>query len=650
MRGRAAEPILWLTGLFILSVLAVLDLTSGSVKVGWSDLVAFVGRPTTLAQVILETVRFPRLVAAVLVGAALAMAGTVMQTTLRNPLAAPDIVAVTSGAQFALVLATLVLPFYVPPLAATIVGGALGALICITVAGGIRTTPIHLALAGVAVSLCFTALSSAIILVEDDRASGMVLWSAGLLDQTGWLKIATASPAIIGAAAALALMTRTLDLFALGDNAAKSLGLTRGVTVGGIAASIVLSAAAVTLAGPIGFVGLAVPNLLRTFGVVRHVRLLPLAGLWGANAVLSADVIVQLLSRSGSIIPTGAAIACMAAPAMFFALRFAATRQDGVARTAASSWRLSAFQLAALLIGLSVLTLPAALIFGGDATPSLQDALANLDIRLPRMIIALGAGALLAAAGVVLQAASRNPLCGPETLGISQGAGLFSLVALLAGLEPGSLGFQLSAISGAFTALAAILFFGTRPSPQRLILAGVAVAATFSAASTFIVVSARLQTAQALSWMAGSTHGRGNADVLAMLPWLACLCMIAWMARRHLDTLCLGDDTSHSLGMPTSTARMIAATLACFCTAIAVSAIGPVAFIGLLAPHAARFLAGARHGRLLPVSMTLGAFLLAAADVVGRTILAPNEIPAGIVTALLGAPLFVLVWRRRLAG
>ncbi|MFK0334737.1 iron ABC transporter permease [Rhizobium sp. NPDC090275] len=633
-----------------LVVLAVLDLTSGSVRVGWSDLVAFASRPATLAQVILETVRLPRLVAAILVGAALAMAGTVMQTTLRNPLAAPDIVAVTSGAQFALVMSTLVLPFYAPPLAATIVGGVLGALICIAVAGGIRTTPIHLALAGVAVSLCFTALSSAIILVEDDRASGIVLWSAGLLDQTGWLKIATAGPAIIGAAAALALMTRTLDLFALGDNAAKSLGLTRGVTVGGIAASIVLSAAAVTLAGPIGFVGLAVPNLLRTYGVVRHARLLPLAGLWGANAVLSADVIVQLLSRSGSVIPTGAAIACMAAPAMFFALRFAATRKDVSARAAAPSWRLSAFQLAALLIGLLLLTLPPALIFGGDATPSVHDVIANLDIRLPRLIIALGAGALLAGAGVVLQAASRNPLCGPETLGLSQGAALFSLVALLAGFEPGGLGFQLSAISGAFAALTAILFFGTRPSPQRLILAGVAVAASFSAASTIIVVSARLQTAQALSWMAGSTHGRGYADVLAMLPWLACLCVIAWTARRHLDTLCLGDDTSRSLGMQTSTTRMIAAVLACLCTAIAVSAIGPVAFIGLLAPHAARFLAGARHGRLLPVSMTLGALLLAAADTVGRTILAPNEIPAGIVTALLGAPLFVLVWRRRLAG
>jgi iron complex transport system permease protein len=640
---------LWLTGLFFFSALAVLDLTSGSAKVGWGDLLAFAGRPTTLAQVILETVRVPRLVAAVLVGSALAVAGTIMQTTLRNPLAAPDIVAVTSGAQFALVISTLVLPFYVPALAATIVGGALGALICIAVAGGLRTTPIHLALAGVAVSLCFAALSSAIILVEDDRASGIVLWSAGLLDQTGWLKIVTAGPAIGGAMAALALMVRALDLFALGDNAAKSLGLTRGVAVGGIAAAIVLSAAAVTLAGPIGFVGLAVPNLLRTYGVVRHARLLPLAGLWGANAVLSADVIVQLLSRSGSIIPTGAAIACMAAPAMFFALRFAATRQDSAARAAAPSWRLSTVQLAALLIGLSALTMTPALIFGGDATRSLQDAIDNLDIRLPRLIIALGAGVLLAAAGVVLQAASRNPLCGPETLGLSQGAALFSLVGLLAGLEPGTLGFQLSAISGAFAALAAILLFGARPSPQRLILAGVAVAATFSAGSTIIVVSARLQTAQALSWMAGSTHGRGYADVLAMLPWLACLSAIACAARRHLDTLCLGEDTSRSLGMQTSTVRLIAAVLACLCTAIAVSAIGPVAFIGLLAPHAARFLAGARHGRLLPVSMTLGALLLAAADVVGRTVLAPNEIPAGIVTALLGAPLFVLVWRRRLA-
>ncbi|WP_245424736.1 iron ABC transporter permease [Shinella zoogloeoides] len=650
MSGAVSGNGLWLTGLFLLLVLAVLDLRLGSSLIGWSDVLTFPQRPATLPQAILETVRAPRVAAAMLIGAALAVAGAVMQTTLRNPLAAPDILSVTSGAHLALVIATLLLPFQMPSLAATVLGGMAGAAACLTLGGGFRAPPVRLALAGVAISLSFSALASAIVLMADERASGLVLWSSGILDQTGWQKVATAGPAILAALALLLGTTRALDLLALGDDAARSLGMTRVTTLLGLAASVVLSGAAVALAGPVGFVGLAVPNLLRALGLIRHRCLLPLSALWGANVVLLADVTVQLLSTSGTVLPTGTVIACFGAPAMLVVLRVARTGAERRHRDPGLSKRLGGLSLAGGIAIAVPAILLAGLAFGDGLSLSPGEVLANLDLRAPRLLIALGAGAFLAAAGVLLQAVTRNPLCGPETVGLTQGAALFSLLALLAGLAPGSLPFQMVTAGGAFAALLLVLPFGLRRSPEKLVLAGVATAASLGAAGTLVVVEARLQTAEALSWLAGSTHGRGYEDALMLMPWLALLLFAAVAAARHLDTLALGDETARALGLASKGMRIVTIACAGLCVSVAVSSMGAVGFIGLLAPHAARLLTGPRHARLLPVAMILGALLLAMADIVGRSLIAPNELPAGLITALIGAPLFTLLLRPRSNG
>ncbi len=316
------------SGLVLLIALSILALMQGGSLVAWSDIVAAPSRPQTLAQAIIETIRAPRLSAAILVGMCLAVAGAVMQTVLRNPLAAPDILAVTTGAQLALVIATLLLPFYVPGLAATVFGGVLGGLACLSLGGGLRAPPVRLALAGIAVSLAFAAISSAIVLMADDRASGIVLWSAGILDQTGWTKVATVGPTVAIGLFIVGMMARSFDLLGLGEESAKGLGLTRTVTVLALCASVVLAGSAVTLGGPIGFVGLAVPNLIRGIGVTRHRHVIPLSALWGAVVVLLADVAAQWLSAEGSSIPTGAIVACLGAPGMLILLRFARIGQE----------------------------------------------------------------------------------------------------------------------------------------------------------------------------------------------------------------------------------------------------------------------------------------------------------------------------------
>ena len=634
-------------GPVLLIGLSLLALKQGGSLVAWGDIVAAPSRPETLAQAIIETVRAPRLSAAILAGICLAVAGAVMQTVLRNPLAAPDILAVTTGAQLALVIATLLLPFYVPSLPATVVGGIFGGLFCLTLGGGLRAPPVRLALAGIAVSLSFAAISSAIVLMADDRASGIVLWSAGILDQTGWAKVATVGPAVFAGLFVVGLMAPSLDLLGLGEDSAKGLGMTRAVTLLALGVSVVLAGSAVTLGGPIGFVGLAVPNLLRGIGITRHRHVIPLSAIWGAVAVLIADVTAQWLSAEGSSIPTGAIVACLGAPAMLVLLRFARIGQEQRPRALSISSRLPAGLLVAVLLVASAVAVASALAVGDGVARTVPELVDVFDLRAPRLLVAMGAGMLLAGAGVFLQAATRNPLCGPETLGLAQGAALFSLVALLGGWMPGSLGFQLVAAGGSFAALFCLFAFGVHRTPERLVLYGIALAASLGACGTIVVVEARLQTTQALSWLAGSTHARGMDDAVALLPWLLVLLVAAVSFCSRLDVLVLGDDTARSLGLSTSRTRLAAAACAAAFVAGAVSSVGAIGFVGLLAPHAGRLLAGPKHARLLPVSIVLGAILVVVADMVGRSVIAPRELPAGIVTALVGAPVFALLLHHR---
>lgn len=647
-QGRVSARMPLMVGLSLLILLAVLEILNGGTLVGWNDLLAFPTRPNTLAQAIIETVRLPRIAAAVLVGAGLAVAGAIMQTALRNPLAAPDILAVTSGAQLALVVATLLLPFAIPSLAATAIGGLAGSALCLAIGGGLRAPPIRLALSGVAVALALGALSSSIVVLADERASGLILWSSGMLEQTGWTRVISAGPVVVAVILLLMSMTRQLDLLSLGDAAAKGLGATQITTVIVLLASVLLSAAAVSLAGPIGFVGLAVPNLLRALGIVAHRKILLLSSVWGPVTLLAADLGAQMLSNNGTAVPTGAVVAGIGAPVMLLILRRMKLQRETRPSPLPSSSRLSPLVLALLLPALLILAVAAGFTFGDGIPSTAAEFRRVLDLRLPRVLVSLGAGALLAVAGVYLQAATRNPLSGPETLGLAQGAALFSLLALLCGLQPGSWAFQSIAMAGTFSVLLVLFLFGEQRSPERFVLTGLAIAASLGAASTIVIVKARLQVAEALSWLAGSTHGRGFEDAAGLIPWLSFLAASGMILSSRLDILALDRETARSLGLPTERTRLIAAGCAGVLVAGAVSVVGAIGFVGLLAPHAGRLLVGPRHARLIPVAAILGATLVVLADMAGRTLMPPAEIPAGLGSALIGAPLFAMLLRHKL--
>jgi iron complex transport system permease protein len=280
-----------------------------------------------------------------------------------------------------------------------------------------------------------------------------------------------------------------------------------------------------------------------------------------------------------------------------------------------------------------------------------------LDARLPRVLAALLAGGALGLAGAVVQAVCRNPLAEPGIIGITGGAGVGAVLVITTIPAAGIWGVTGAAAVGAMAAFATVYLLSWRPGDRsgtglasdRLVLIGVGVSAAAGAVTTFVIlVTDPWNSALALTWLSGSTYGRTLGQIVPVAVALAVVVPLSLHLRSDLDLLSLDDDLPQVLGVRLERTRLLALGAAALLTATAVSAIGVVGFVGLVAPHVARTLVGSRHRRVLPISLLLGAVLVSAADTIGRSVIAPAQIPAGLLTALLGAPYFVwLLWRSR---
>lgn len=288
-----------------------------------------------------------------------------------------------------------------------------------------------------------------------------------------------------------------------------------------------------------------------------------------------------------------------------------------------------------------------ALLHGGGS----PDALVVRSLRVPRTEIGLTAGAALGVAGAALQAVTRNPLADPGILGLSQGAAAGVVAAIGLGLANGFSGYVWYAFAGAV--LAACLVYGIAArgsggaSPIKLALAGTALSAMTAGATTVVLTSSSATLDQFRFWQVGSLSGRDAETVVRMLPFLLAGTLLVLACARGLDALALGDETARALGHRVAPVRGAAALGATLLTAAAVAAAGPIAFVGLAVPHLARRLVPGGHRAVLPLSALLGAALLVGADVAGRVVRAPAEVPAGVMTALVGVPVLVFLVRRR---
>lgn len=262
--------------------------------------------------------------------------------------------------------------------------------------------------------------------------------------------------------------------------------------------------------------------------------------------------------------------------------------------------------------------------------------------RLPRSIIALIVGASFGFAGAIIQGIIRNPLASPEILGVSQGAGLALTITVIAfPLLPITWFPLITCIGGAIGVGLLILYsLGSQFSTVKFALSGVAISMTLSCITEFLILSHPLDINTALLVLTGSLWSRGWHHVYLALPLIPLLCFAYYLAK-PLNLIVLGNEVAITLGTKLQHLRWLSIGIAVIVSSLCVGIVGPVSFIGLVAPHMARRLVGAHHQYTLVASMMVGAILLIIADTLGRILIAPSEIPSGILTAVIGAPYFL---------
>lgn len=282
---------------------------------------------------------------------------------------------------------------------------------------------------------------------------------------------------------------------------------------------------------------------------------------------------------------------------------------------------------------------------GDDATGFIV-----LDLRLPRALTAALAGAALGVAGAVFQRVTRNPLASPDIVGVAGGASVAAVALIVFSGSSGAALVPLAALAGALVSGAALYGLAWRGGVQgyRLVLVGIGLAAFAQAGVGYVLTEGRIfEVAAAYVWLVGSLNGRGWEQVWPLaLTLVLALPAVAALARR-IDVLELGDDLARSLGLHVERSRLALLAVAVVLTGVSVSATGPVGFVAFISPHLARRISGATSNQaLLPIAAGCGAVLVLAADLAGRMLFAPSEIPVGIVTSVLAAPYFLVLLRR----
>lgn len=272
-------------------------------------------------------------------------------------------------------------------------------------------------------------------------------------------------------------------------------------------------------------------------------------------------------------------------------------------------------------------------------------------MRVPRTVIGLLVGAALALAGTVMQGVSRNPIADPGVLGISQGAAAGVVLAIAFGGVHTLNGYIWFAFLGAGAASVAVYAVASSgrggASPVKLALAGAAVNALLISVIQGLLTTKSATLEEFRFWQVGSIAGR-NAELAGQIwPFLAVGAVLALAAARGLDALALGEDVAKGLGQKVGTVRIVGGVAATVLTGVGVSAAGPIAFVGLAVPHIARALVGNGHRWVLPMSALLGPVVLLVSDVIGRIVFPPGEVPAGVMTALIGVPFLIAMVRRK---
>jgi len=601
----------------------------------------------------------PRLAVCLASGAALGLAGAVLQQVLQNPLASPSTLGISAGAQLALSIAIVFFPGLIgwSRDAVALGGGMIAVALVFVFSWRQQFAPFTVVLSGLIISLLFAALSAALVLHNERYLAGLFLWGSGVLKQYDWEVASALLPRLAILLLLTVLMVRPLTLLGLEDGAS-ALGLNvLAVRIAGLALAAALAGVVTARVGVIGFIGLAAPALARSLGADHFKRQLFWSPVLGAALLLITDVAVQFLDAGTNIsLPTGAVTALIGAPVLLWLLpRLRMINKPALSSPAARHYRIGhpALLLAALFaLALAALWLSLSLGRAPDGSWQLVRGdmfEALLPWRLPRATAAFAAGAMLAMSGTILQRFTGNAMASPEILGVSAGAGLGVVAALF--LLPVPSYWALTGAAGLGSLLVLVLLLGIilsgRTSLNQILLAGVALSALLSSVFAILMATGDPRMMQLFTWMTGSTHGITPATAIGAGICAGIVLLLAPLFSRWLDILPLGRDTALELGIGQKFSTLALLGFAALATAAATLVTGPLTFVGLMAPHLARQCGFARALPQMAGAALSGGMMMLFADWLGRMVDFPWAFPAGLVATLITSPFLLWLLSRR---
>ena len=593
----------------------------------------------------------PRAVLAILIGATMGLVGSLFQQLLLNPLVSPTTLGTTSGAWFGIACGALFFDFQSPNMNVlfAIAGGLVASGLVVLIAGrsGLRGLPVILS--GMAVSLFLGAVTTGLILLNEEYARNIFIWGAGDLTQTDWTGVQWLLPRYLIIPLLIIFAAKPLNLMRLGDEIAEGRGMSlMPAMIVIIAAGVWLTAVSITTVGLIGFIGLIAPNIAKMISPLEARNQMIMSMLVGAISLLLCDCLALWFTTfSPDLVPSGAAAALIGAPALIWLARGRFCSIDDGSRRAQPSARtkLNRVRFILLIAGaivLAVVAVSLAPVASGAWKFNWPDNTV-LSLRWPRILAAASAGIGLAVAGTILQRLIRNPLASPDLLGLSAGATLVLVAGvLLFGSSIREFG-PLVGFMGCGFVIVLLLVLGRRYqySPGIMTLMGISLAAFLDAIVQFALSQGNQSVYDILGWMSGSTYHVSEEEALILALGTIVGLGFSYTSKRGLTLIFVGDEFAGSRGLDVQRGRMLLLFLVAGLVALSTSVIGPIGFVGLLAPHIASIFGARKVVEQLLVASVMGCALMLLADWLGRVVLFPVQIPAGLLASVIGGAYFI---------
>ena len=605
----------------------------------------------SFAEIFFVDSQLPHLAMAILVGSMLGLVGSLMQQLTQNNLTSPLTLGSSSGAWLALVVMNVWFIDYVAEYSAlaAMVGALVAFGLIVAIAGIKNMTGLPLVVSGMVINILLGSIAAAIVVLNSQFAQNVFMWGAGDLTQYNWDWFEWLLPKTVVALIILLIAPRILTLLRLGQEGATARGLPVLPAFGLLMAmGIWLVSASITAVGIISFIGLLTPNIARALGARTPRQELILSAVLGASLLILTDTLAMVLTFwLDETIPSGVTAAAIGAPALICFSRRSLTAQDQLNLSMGdgkSKVSLPIVSLIALIcLAGSLLYILSTMSSGGLAFAIPGEY--QWQLRLPRLVTVVSVGLALSVAGVILQRLVYNPLASPDILGVSSGA-TFAIVTTSIAAGSAFAGFEWSvAFVGSITVLIALLLLGKKHNfnPSNFILSGIAFTAMLEAFIQFSLAKGTGDSYKTLLWLTGSSYRVTQQQSFVLFIASLILVTTVLLLSRWLTVIAIGRQFANARGLNANLVNIVGLSLVALLCAFSTATMGPVAFVGLVAPHMAMMLGAKRAKSQILVGGLVGVTLMVWADWFGQVLIYPFNIAAGTLVAIMGSGYFLLL-------